>query len=118
LVQSQVYFRTIRLKERLIMDKILIQNEAKCKKCGDIIFSAHRHDFKYCSCGAIAVDGGMDYARRVGDAADIEERSIYMDKSVLSKCIEGAKWARETGRNDLGTALAVIRALRDGGILK
>ena len=100
------------------MDKILIQNEAKCRKCGDIIFSANRHDYRVCSCGAIAVDGGMDYARRVGDGADIEERSMYMDKNVLSSCIKAVEWARTTGRNDLGTALAVIRALRDGGMLK
>lgn len=96
---------------------VLIQNEAKCKKCGDIIFSKHRHDYKVCSCKAIAVDGGMDYIRRVGDPNDIEERSLSMDSESLSKCVEAVNWARRTGRNDLGTALAVIRALRDRGFL-
>ena len=45
------------------MQKILI-NKIKCNKCGDIIESIHRHDFKYCQCGAVAVDGGKNYLRR------------------------------------------------------
>lgn len=39
-------------------------NKAKCKLCGDIIESTYRHDFKYCKCGEIFVDGGSDYLRR------------------------------------------------------
>jgi len=34
-----------------------------CAKCGDIIYSRARHDFHWCSCGDIAVDGGLDYMR-------------------------------------------------------
>lgn len=45
----------------------ILRNRIKCLKCGDIIESKHRHDFKLCSCGAIAVDGGLDYQRIVGD---------------------------------------------------
>lgn len=33
----------------------------RCKKCGDVIESTHRHDFKFCKCGAVAADGGKDY---------------------------------------------------------
>ena len=51
-------------------------NQAKCKKCGDVIRSKNRHDFVSCSCGAISVDGGSWYARRVAiDLNDIEELS-------------------------------------------
>lgn len=50
----------------------MIRNIAKCKKCGDIIESKHRHDFVQCSCGAIFVDGGHDYIRRGGDQFDEE----------------------------------------------
>ena len=39
-------------------------NKIKCKFCGDIIESTHVHDFKYCSCGKCAVDGGHYYLRR------------------------------------------------------
>ncbi len=54
------------------MDKI-IANKIRCKKCGEIIESVHRHDFKYCSCRSVAVDGGKDYLRRLGNREDWEE---------------------------------------------
>lgn len=40
-----------------------MRNRIKCAKCGDIIESLHRHDFKWCSCRSVAVDGGQDYQR-------------------------------------------------------
>jgi hypothetical protein len=49
----------------------LIRNAAQCKKCGDLIVSKHRHDFVKCECGAIAVDGGLSYIRRVGNHEDM-----------------------------------------------
>lgn len=45
------------------MQKI-IHNRIRCKSCGDVIESVHVHDFKWCSCGAVAVDGGHDYLKR------------------------------------------------------
>jgi hypothetical protein len=36
---------------------------ATCLLCGDTIQSYHRHDFKWCSCKNIFVDGGTDYFR-------------------------------------------------------
>jgi hypothetical protein len=36
-----------------------------------------RHDFKFCKCGAVAVDGGKDYLRRVGNKDDYEELIEY-----------------------------------------
>ena len=56
--------------------KKIIFNKIKCKKCGDIIESAHRHDFKFCKCGAVAVDGGRDYLRRCGEIENYEELSV------------------------------------------
>lgn len=56
------------------MQKI-IHNRIRCKKCGAIIESMSVHDFKFCDCGAIAVDGGHDYLRRLGELDDIEELS-------------------------------------------
>ena len=38
-----------------------IFNKIKCKKCGDVIESTSTNDYKKCSCGAVAVDGGKDY---------------------------------------------------------
>ncbi len=37
---------------------LIMRNRAKCKLCGDIIESLHRHDYVRCSCDEIAVDGG------------------------------------------------------------
>jgi len=56
-----------------------IRNMARCLKCGDIIESKSRHDFVRCKCGAIAVDGGNDYYKRVGNPKDFEELYIYKD---------------------------------------
>ena len=56
------------------MNKIIV-NKIKCKKCGDTIESTYRHDFKFCKCGAVAVDGGKDYLRRLGYEEDYEELS-------------------------------------------
>ena len=57
--------------------KKIIRNRIKCKKCGEIIESMRRHDFKFCKCGAVAVDGGKDYLRRVGNKDDYEELIEY-----------------------------------------
>jgi len=58
------------------MQKILI-NKIRCNKSGDEIESTHRHDFKFCKCGAVAVDGGLDYLRRCGDLKNFTELSEY-----------------------------------------
>lgn len=49
------------------------RNAAKCRKCGDIIQSKHRHDFVACRCKAIFVDGGLEYLRRGAESWDILE---------------------------------------------
>jgi len=45
----------------------ITRNAALCMKCDTLIESKHVHDFVSCKCGAIAVDGGHEYLRRVGD---------------------------------------------------
>ena len=37
--------------------------KVKCMACDNIIQSMYRHDFKWCPCGTIAVDGGGDYLK-------------------------------------------------------
>jgi len=54
----------------------IIKNAAQCNKCKDIIESKHRHDFKWCSCHSIFVDGGHSYIRRGGKTEDIIELSV------------------------------------------
>lgn len=62
---------------------MIILNQAKCLRCGDIVTSTHRHDFVWCSCESIAVDGGKDYLRRVGNPEDIKEMSVTDDETSL-----------------------------------
>jgi hypothetical protein len=40
------------------------RNVIKCNHCGDVIESTHVHDFKWCSCQTVAVDGGKMYYKR------------------------------------------------------
>lgn len=54
----------------------IISNIIKCKKCGDIIESKSTNDYKRCSCGAVAIDGGKGYLKRIGNEEDYEEMSI------------------------------------------
>lgn len=54
-------------------------NKIKCNKCGDIIESLSVHDFRFCSCGAVAVDGGHYYLRRIGNEEDWEDLSEYWE---------------------------------------
>lgn len=55
--------------------QIIKVNKIKCKKCGNIIESKTTNDLKRCSCGAVAVDGGKDYLKRMGNEENYEELS-------------------------------------------
>lgn len=54
-------------------DKPYLTNKCRCKNCGDVIQSKHRHDFVYCKCGSIFTDGGLDYLRRGGKDLNLIE---------------------------------------------
>jgi len=51
----------------------IVRNRIKCRSCGDIIESTHRHDFKWCSCRKVAVDGGLDYPKRLFPSEPMED---------------------------------------------
>ena len=65
---------------------MIISNKIKCKFCGDIIESKNRHDFKFCSCGKWAVDGGHDYLKRSysGDNPEkcFEDLSVVIEENL------------------------------------
>ena len=63
------------------MQKI-IKNCIKCKYCGDVIESENSHDFKHCSCGRVAIDGGRDYLRRCFTSSpdDFEDLSEVLEE--------------------------------------
>jgi hypothetical protein len=53
----------------------ILRNAARCRRCSVVVESTYVHHYQECSCGSIAVDGGREYLRRVGNARDIEELS-------------------------------------------
>ena len=56
-----------------------------CLGCGDIIYSRAPHDFRYCSCGSIFVDGGHEYFKYGGSPnAECETTEIDVDVSLTS----------------------------------
>lgn len=63
------------------MRKIL-HNRIQCTYCKDIIESTYTHDFKWCSCGKVAVDGGKQYLKRsfTNSPYDIIELSEYCEE--------------------------------------
>jgi hypothetical protein len=68
------------LKSNDLFNKKILVNKIQCKKCKDIIESKHVHDFKWCKCRSIAVDGGLAYLRRIGNFEDIIELSEFEKK--------------------------------------
>lgn len=62
--------------------EVIISNKIKCKKCEDIIESKNTNDYKRCSCGAVAIDGGKDFLKRIGNEKDYEELSEIKDNNV------------------------------------
>ena len=58
-------------------ERKIIRNRIKCKHCDDIVESTSVHDFKFCSCGKVAIDGGKCYLKRTGNPNDWEELSEY-----------------------------------------
>jgi hypothetical protein len=53
----------------------------KCLKCGDVIQSMFRNDFRWCSCRNIFIDGGNDYLRYGGNIED-EDSYIFITEEV------------------------------------
>lgn len=94
---------------------MIVENKAICNKCGDEIFSKHRHDFVTCSCGAISVDGGQEYIRRVGSLSDMSDMSWSLPDNVYFDAIKAVSAAIESSRNEAGIANAVMRVLRAAG---
>jgi DNA-directed RNA polymerase subunit RPC12/RpoP len=92
---------------------MIIENAVTCMACGDRIFSKHRHDFVTCTCGAVSVDGGQEYLRRVGDFSNAMDHSWSLPDDVYKACAQAAQDAMDTGRNKFGIANAVMRKLRE-----
>lgn len=51
----------------------LKRNLIRCKHCGDTIESKTTHDFQFCKCRAVGIDGGLDYPKRIFGSHPAEE---------------------------------------------
>lgn len=78
------------------MEKVkIIRNRIRCKVCGEILESKHRHDWVCCSCfkesggtRGVFVDGGCDYVRIGGDPNDWEnlcETRPYTEEEIAEE---------------------------------
>lgn len=63
---------------------MILKNKIRCNKCKDEIESTYRWDFKWCKCGAVAVDGGKDYLKRCGDIDKETSEMNYTDLSEMA----------------------------------
>ena len=52
-------------------------NKIQCLNCKDIIESTHVHDFKWCKCRKVFIDGGKEYLRYGGCLKYIKDLSEY-----------------------------------------
>ena len=50
----------------------ITRNAARCRNCDTVVESRSVHDFVSCKCGAIFVDGGLEYLRAGGNPEDFE----------------------------------------------
>jgi hypothetical protein len=68
-----------------------------------------------CTCGAVSVDGGQEYLRRVGDFVNAIDVSWSLPDDLYFECAYAAGNAMDSGRNTKGVANAVMRKLREAG---
>jgi len=64
----------------------ITRNAAQCANCYEIVESKHRHDFVMCKCGAVGVEGGLAYLRRIGSPDALIEMCEYGPKPPTDLC--------------------------------
>lgn len=92
------------------------KNSIRCLKCGEEIESTHRHDFKYCRCRNVFVDGGKDYLRRGYSSLAWQDTSEFEeDKEELVEMVSGGgnesasgKKAQTEGEEGVGQVGKVV----------
>lgn len=54
------------------------------QKVRDIIESTYRHDFRFCKCGAVEVDDGKTYLRRLGyeELSKVEKNNYFQNLAL------------------------------------
>lgn len=57
----------------------------RCTQCNDIIWSRHTHDYRECNCWSVAIDGGRDYTRIIGEPEHWQGGEIEVDTKELGR---------------------------------
>jgi hypothetical protein len=73
----------------------------RCFSCGDVIFSRARHDYRSCSCGKIAIDGGFDYVKVSGDP----ENFVFVQLTLAEEITKDRlykDWCSFTSKREFG----------------
>lgn len=76
----------------------------KCTNCNSILFSRARHDFRWCECKRIAIDGGFDYCKVSGSMKDISWIEIEVDTTIDKLYKDWSKIKNRYGLYVPGTA--------------
>ncbi|AUF82654.1 hypothetical protein TetV_572 [Tetraselmis virus 1] len=64
--------------ERLFAAELIIKlNSIRCIKCDKTLISNKSGQDIKCSCGSVAIGGGKEFLKRVGDKKNMEELSEY-----------------------------------------
>jgi hypothetical protein len=96
------------------------RNRAKCKLCGDILESFHRHDYVECKCGEIAIDGGLDYlkahAKDFGNFIRLDDdgnefTAFYQEKEEAAAKVEEVPFKLDTKEDILALVNDMIESL-------
>ncbi len=81
-------FRSQKVPEPLVSMEVNLA-AGKCRACGELLVSWHRHDFVACSCGKSFVDGGYDYFRAGGEVEPKPRKGVVeMPLSLAQKMQE------------------------------
>ncbi len=64
----------------------ILTNSAECIRCGHVLHSVHRHDYRTHSCAPdiwFMVDGGTEYLRR-GWKGNTFSQDHYIERSIVA----------------------------------
>lgn len=98
-----------------MLRQIVISNRAQCAHCQEIIESKHVHDYRPCKCGAISVDGGLEYLRRAyqkdGDIIELSE-ILNIEKIRLEKIRETVELANNRAEQEAMKTILMALGIR------
>ena len=75
----------------------------KCPNCNETIYSRCRHDFHWCSCETVAIDGGSDYTK-INFKTETPPKTFKLEIDVTEKQLYD-DW--NSGENKFGRIAAV-----------